>query len=155
MTAPGGIANSFCYSITILSWCKITFSCEHKYQFETTFRCKNTKFGLFLACGLLGVRIYHSEIKQFTCRTLREISGFTNQSFFVKIIFTKNVKVVITIMVVAVILWKSVYSNCKERYWDHNSGRPSGRNLINVFGVTALMYLKYRKSCGYRNQSPS
>ena len=65
------------------------------------------------------------------------------------------VKVVMTIMVVAVILWKSVYSNCKERYWDHDSGRPSGRNLINVFGVTALMYLKYRKSCGYRNQSPS
>ena len=50
------------------------------------------------------------------CRTLREISGFTNQSFFVKIVFTKNVKVVMKIMVVAFILWKSVYSNCKERY---------------------------------------
>ena len=62
--------------------------------------------------------------------TLREISGFTNQSFFVKIVFTKNVKVVMTIMVVAVILWKNVYFNCKERYWDHDSGKPSGRSFM-------------------------
>ena len=90
----------------------------------------------------LALLLIHIELSvlQVSCRKLREdwriplvrkISGFTNQSFFLlKSSLQKMLK----------LSWQSWL-------WLSYFGK--------VFTPTALMYLKYRKSCGYRNQSPS